>query len=85
MHPYLRYKRMEQMPLNPLGDASALLALYQAVEKFIKDKIALKQALEDIRSSAYEIFPKDIEFVLRLLSESQPIAFELTSRKMGKR
>ncbi len=73
------------MPLNPLGDASALLALYQAAEKLIKDKVALNQALKSIEASAYEIFPNDIEFILRLLTQSKPITFELTSKKLDKR
>ena len=73
------------MPLDPLGTASNLLALYQVVEKLIKDKVALNQALESIKASAYEIFPNDIEFVLRLLNKSESVAIELTSIKMDKR
>ena len=73
------------MPLDPLGTASNLLALYQVVEKLVKDKAALNQAIESIKSSAYEIFPNDIEFVLRLLSKSEPVAIELASIKMDKR
>ena len=73
------------MPLDPLGTASNLLALYQVVEKLIKDKAALNQALESIKSSVYEIFPNDVDFVLRLLSENQAVAVELTSTRMNKR
>ena len=73
------------MPLDPLGTASNLLALYQVVEKLIKDKVALNQALESIKSSVYEIFPNDIEFVFQLLSKSEPVAIELTSKKTDKR
>ena len=73
------------MPPDPMGTAANLIALYQVVEKLIKDRAALNQALESIKSSAYEIFPNDIEFVLRLLSKSEPVAIELTSKKMDKR
>ena len=69
----------------PLGDASALLALYQVIEKHFKDKAAIDQALGGIKSTVHEIFPRDFDFILRLLKESQPIAAELVSKKLDKR
>ena len=73
------------MSLDPLGTATNMMALYQAVEKVVKDKVALAQALASIKSSTHEIFPNDVEFVLKLLNENQAIATELTSTKMDKR
>lgn len=73
------------MPLDPLGTATNLMALHQAVAKVVKDKVALAQALASIKSSTYGIFPNDVEFVLKLLSENEAIAAELTSVRMDKR
>lgn len=73
------------MSIVPLGDASALLALYQVLEKHYKDKAAVNQALEDIRLAVSEIFKSDSNFVLQLLKENKPVSAELVSQKLDRR